>query len=66
MEVGATVLHHHWKDAAEGGLVREEGEPAYDETQEKPGLTTAPAAEVAEVPNGPGWSGEVSGGGPRS
>ena len=56
-EVGATVLCHHWKDAAEGGLVREDGEPGSGESQEDPGLTTAPAAAVAGAPSGPGCSG---------
>ena len=64
-EVGATVFHHHRKDAAEGrevkassegNLVREDGEPSSGETQEEPGLTTGPAAAVTEAPSGPGWT----------
>ena len=36
-EVRATVLRHHRKDAAKGGLVREIGEPGSSETQDEPG-----------------------------
>ena len=38
----ASVLRHYRKDTAEGGLVREDGEPGSGKTQDEPGLTTAP------------------------